>query len=122
MKCMIHKLPLLWKFETLCVYTFIAGTRQVSGYGVAFTAYLDHVETELGTEQTIIFNQALLNEGRPYSVNTGTCVLYKRVYGEFLNPIFIACLKVLVIQNEAPDVFTKMAEYRDCADKSELNF
>jgi len=43
----------------------------VSGYGIAFTAYLDHVEDSLGHEQTIIFNQALLNDAQAYSSNTG---------------------------------------------------
>ncbi|XP_053380268.1 uncharacterized protein LOC123562545 [Mercenaria mercenaria] len=38
---------------------------------VAFTAYLDHVIRNLGTDQPVVYNQILLNDGGAYSDKTG---------------------------------------------------
>ena len=38
---------------------------------IAFSAYLDHVETGVQIDQIIKFNKVILNEGNDYSTATG---------------------------------------------------
>ena len=43
-----------------------------STVNVAFSAYLDHDENNLGAKETLVFNQILLNEGNSYNKYTGS--------------------------------------------------
>ena len=64
------------------------------GKFVAFSAYLDHTLSNIGNDQTIEFNQIILNEGGDYDQRTGvfTCPqsgLYLIAFfiGKILSPV-----------------------------------
>lgn len=56
-------------FSTSALW-FFSVTRQIST-GVAFTVYLDHIQTGLGADQVIVYNRVVLNYGNAFHSNTG---------------------------------------------------
>ncbi|XP_060607025.1 uncharacterized protein LOC132759293 isoform X2 [Ruditapes philippinarum] len=100
--------------------------RRQTSDNIAFTAYLDHVIRNLGTDQPVVYNQILLNDGGAYSDKTG--IFRVSVSGVYLLSWSVTARK---LQGEhAYDVWVKLvvngvhqtgavAESRDDADDNQ---